>query len=188
MVTARIRPLVAAAVAVGGVAVLATACSSTATSTAAASGTATHTPTASASPSTPNPATEALAAYAAMWAEVVAANKTSDYQAPDLADHLGGQALLTLTTNMAAEKEQGIIALGRPVLHPTVVSASATSVHIQDCVQDKAWLQYYAATEKLVDNVPGGDRATTATVTDENGVWKVTEMNSGSDGTCHVTP
>jgi hypothetical protein len=123
-----------------------------------------------------------------MWAEVVAANKTSDYQAPDLADHLGGQALLTLTTNMAAEKEQGIIALGQPVLHPVVVSASATSVHIQDCVQDEAWLQYYVATKKLVDNVPGGDRATTATVTDENGVWKVTEMNSGSDGTCHVTP
>jgi hypothetical protein len=89
---------------------------------------------------------------------------------------------------MAAEKAQGVIALGQPVLHPVVVSASATSVDIQDCVQDTGWLQYYASTRKPVNDIPGGYRSTTATVTDQNGVWKVTEMNSGSDGSCHVSP
>ena len=137
----------------------------------------------------PSSASEALAAYRAMWAEVVAANTTSNYQAPDLGDHLGGQALTTLTANMAAEKAQGVIVLGQPILHPIVVSASATSVNIQDCVDEAGWLQHFAASpQKLVDDVPGGDRSTTATVSDENGIWKVIEMDSGSDGSCHATP
>ena len=104
MLTVRNTRSITTAVLAGGLAALAAACSSsTGSSTAAASSAATRVPTASASPSAASPAAEALAAYRTMWAEVVTANKTSDYQAPDLADHLGGQALLTLTTDMAAE-------------------------------------------------------------------------------------
>lgn len=166
--------------------VLACACSSTTTPDAAT--TSTRTAAVSASPSPPSSAAEALAAYRAMWADVVTANQTSNYQAPYLSDYLGGQALTTLSANMAAEKAHGVIALGQPVLHPVVVTASAISVDIQDCVQDTGWLEYYAATRKPVNAIPGGYRSTTATVTDQSGVWKVTEMNSGSDGSCHVSP
>jgi hypothetical protein len=187
MANARIRPLVAAAVAVGSVAVLAAACSSTATSTAAASGTATHTPTASASPTTPSPAAEALAAYAAMWKDVARADNTADYQASYLSNHLAGQALLTVTDNMAVEKSEGIVVHGAPVLHPVVTSASASTAAISDCMADQAWLEYRASTGKLLDDIPGGFRATTATVTDQNGIWKVTQINTGADGTCHLS-
>ena len=183
------RPLTAALL-VGAVAATASACSSGSTPSQATSSAA-HTPApaaASTASSTTGPAAEALAAYRAMWADLVAANQTSNYQAPNLPDHLAGQALLTVTDNMAVEKAQGIITLGQPVLHPVVVSASATSVQIQDCVQDSGWLQYLAATHKLLNDIPGGDRSTTATVTDEHGTWKVTQINSEAEGTCHITP
>jgi hypothetical protein len=187
MVNARIRPLVAVASLIGSVAVLAAACSSTATSTAAASGTATHASAASASPSTPNPAAEALAAYQAMWVDVAKAITTDDYQAPYLSDHLSGQGLQTITNNMTADKKQGIVGRGAPVLHPVVTSTTTMTVAISDCLDDRGWLQYNASTGKLLDTVPGGFRATTATVTDQNGIWKVAQINTGADGTCHLS-
>ena len=182
------RPL-AVTLLLGGVAVLAAACSSSGSSAASATSSPTRPATVSASASVSSPAAEALLAYREMWADVVAANTTSNYQASDLTDHLGGQALVALTANMATEKNQGVVTLGKPTLHPVVVSASSTSVEIQDCVDETNWLEHFAAPpQKLVNGVPGGDRATTATVTNKNGVWKVTVMDSGSDGSCHVSP
>ncbi len=181
------RPITTAVLA-GVVAALAAACSSSAgSSTAAASSAATRLPTASARPSASSPAAEALAAYAAMWKDVAEAINTDDYQASYLNNHLAGQALLTITDNMAAQKSQGIVGHGAPVLHPVVTSATASMAAISDCLDARAWLQYYATSGKLVDNVPGGFRATTATVTDQNGTWKVTQINTGADGTCHLS-
>lgn len=185
----RTRRPIAVGLLLGGVAALAGACStgngttpdtSPSPHAAASSGTASANPT--------GPAAAGLAAYRAMWADLVEANQTSNYQAPYLPDHLAGQALLTVTDNMAVEKAQGVIALGQPVLHPVVVSASVSGVNIQDCFSDIGWLEYHASTKKPVDDTPGGYRSTTATVTDENGTWKVTQINSGADGTCHITP
>lgn len=137
-----------------------------------------------ASPSPSSPAQQALAAYRAMWADVVAASATSDYQATDLTDHLAGQALVTLTENMAVLQAHGIIALGSPTLHPNVITTSPTSITLRDCLDDTHWLQYYASTHQLVDNTPGGHRYTTATIQDQAGIWKVTEMTVEADGTC----
>ena len=177
------------AVLAGVVAALAAACSSsTGSSTAAASTTASRVPTASASASTPGPAAEALAAYAAMWKDIAEASKTADYQASYLPDHMSGAALQTVTGNIKLESKAGEIALGTPVLHPVVVSVASNSVALSDCLDDRAWLNYTDSTPpKPVDNVPGGFRSTTATVTDESGTWKVTEINSGADGTCHLS-
>jgi hypothetical protein len=187
MLTVRNRRSISTAVLAGVVAALAAACSSTATSTAASSSTATHPATASASPSAPTPAAEALAAYAAMWKDVTEASNTSDYQAAYLSDHLSGKALLTITDNLAAEKGQGVVAQGVPVLHPVVTTATATTAAITDCLDDRSWLQVYASTRKLVDDIPGGFRSTTATVSDINGTWKVTQLNTGAEGTCKIT-
>ena len=138
---------------------------------------------ASASPSTP--AQLALAAYTAMWGDVQAVGETSDYQDPRLAAHLAGQALLTTSENMAVDKADGIIGLGQPELsETTVLTATATSVTLHGCMSDEHWLKYYAATHKLVDNVPGGRRYVAATVTDENGTWKVTTLDVRGEGTC----
>jgi hypothetical protein len=150
------RPIATAALA-GVIAAIATACSSSSgSSTAATSNAATRQATASASASAPSPAAEALAAYAAMWKDVAQADNTADYQASYLGDHLAGQALLTITDNMAVEKSEGIVVHGAPVLHPVVTSASASTAAISDCMADQAWLEYRASTGKLLDNIPGG--------------------------------
>jgi hypothetical protein len=187
MLTVRNTRPITASVLAGVVAALAAACSSTATGTATASTTATHSPTAPASPSTPSPAAEALAAYAAMWKDVAEASNTANYQATYLSNHLSGKALLTITDNLATEKGQGIVAHGTPVLHPVVTSATTTTAAITDCLDDRAWLEVYASTGKLVDDVPGGFRSTTATVSSINGTWKVTQLNTGAEGTCKLT-
>jgi len=186
MLTARYsRPIAAAFLA--GVAAVASACStatpSTGTSSAASTPAAANT---SPSATSSTPSAEALAAYRAMWSDVAEASNTADYQAAYLPNHLAGQALLTVTDNMAVEKGRGIVAHGAPVLHPVVTTATATSVTVSDCTDGRAWLQVYASTDKPIDDIPGGFRATTATVSKEDGTWKVTEINSGADGTCHL--
>jgi hypothetical protein len=186
MLTVRNHRSIATTALAGVLAASAAACSSATTSTAASSSTATHTPNASAIPSTPSPAAEALTAYAAMWKDVAEADNTADYQASYLGDHLAGPALLTITDNMAAEKKQGIVVHGAPVLHPVVTSASTSTVAISDCLSDVSWLEYNASTGALLNDIPGGFRATTATVTDQNGTWKVTQINTGAEGTCHL--
>ena len=137
-------------------------------------------PSASAS----TPAQLALAAYTAMWGDVQAAGATSNYQDPRLAAHLGGKALLTVSENMAADQAHGIVELGTPVPHPRVLTATASTATLADCLDDTGWLTYYAATRALTDTVPGGHRYVTATVTDENGTWKVTTLDTRGEGTC----
>lgn len=136
------------------------------------------------SPSPSAPAQLALAAYTAMWGDVQALSETSNYTDPRLGDHLDGQAYTTVAQNMSVEKADGIIALGAPVLHPSVITATATTVTLRDCLDDAHWLTYYAATRKPTDNVPGGHRYVAATVTDENGTWKVTILDTKGEGTC----
>lgn len=181
------RPLAATLLA-GAVAATASACSAVSSNSAPASGATTHPATASASPSPTDPAAAvALAAYTAMWKDVAEASTTDDYQASYLSDYLSGQALLTITDNLSADKNQGIVARGAPVLHPAVTSATPSTVTITDCLSDQAWLEVRATTGALVNDVPGGFRSTTATVTDENNIWKVTQLNTGAEGTCHIS-
>lgn len=137
---------------------------------------------ASASPSTP--AQRALVAYTAMWGDVQALSETSNYTDPRLGDHLDGSAYMTISENMSVDKAHGVIALGAPVLHPRVLAADATTVSLADCLDDTHWLEYYASTRRLTNNVPGGHRYVAATVTDENSTWKVTTLDVRGEGTC----
>jgi hypothetical protein len=143
-------------------------------------------PAAAASESPSALAPQALAAYEAMWSDVQAVDVTSDYTNARLGAHLDGEAYMTISENMAANKASGIVTLGAPVLHPSVVPGGPTSssVTIRDCLDDSRWLEYYAATHKLTDDIPGGHRYVTATVTDENGTWKVTTLDVRGEGTC----
>lgn len=157
-----------------------------------------------ASPQLSTSAEHAIAVYKAMWADVQLASETltipasasasgttsspgmPSYQNPILQQHLDGQALLTIQENLDTNEVQGIVALGVPVLHPTVASATPTTVQLTDCLDGTHWLQYFAATRQLVNNTPGGFSYTTATVTDEAGGWKVTQLDVRADGTCHL--
>jgi len=181
------RPL-AAALLTGAVAAIVSACGSAGSNSAPASSATARPATAGAFPSpSASAAAAALAAYAAMWKHVAEAGTTDDYQASYLSNYLSGQALLTITDNLSADKNQGIVGRGAPALHPVVTSATASTVEITDCLSDQAWLEVRASTGALVNDVPGGFRSTTATVTDENGIWKVTQLNTGAEGTCHIS-
>ena len=166
-------------------AVLATACSGGATaSPRPSSPSATASPAAAADAAPSTPAQLALAAYTAMWADVQVLDQSANYTNPRLGDHLDGQAYMTISENMAANKAKGIIGLGAPVLHPRVLTASTSAVSLADCLDDRAWLTYFSATHQLTDNTPGGHRYVTATVADEHGTWKVTTLDVRGEGTC----
>ena len=185
------------ATALVGVALVALASCSGSTDTSTTTPHKARTDGASASPTTA--AQQAIAVYKAMWADVQVASQTlsipatgsaapspttPSYQNPILQQHLDGQALLTIEENLDTDESQGIIGLGAPVLHPTATDSSATTVQVRDCMDDTHWLEYYAATHTLVNDIPGGHRYTTATVTDENGTWKVTQLDTRDDGSC----
>lgn len=131
---------------------------------------------------------EAVAAYNAMWADMASAARTADYQSPRLSRHADGDALSQLSRGLYANKQHGIVAKGDPVTNPTVTSVTPsmtpTGVAISDCFDDSRWLNYDASTNELQNDIPGGKHATTATVSNVDGTWKVTALAVGTVGTC----
>jgi hypothetical protein len=123
-----------------------------------------------------------------MWADMASAARTADYQSPRLERHAAGDALSQLSRGLYANKQHGIVAKGDPVTNPTVASMTPsdnpTSVAIADCLDGTQWLNYVQATGELQNDTPGARHATTATVSLENGAWKVTNLAVGQDGSC----
>jgi hypothetical protein len=148
-------------------------------------------PTLSTTTAPPSPATiarqEALTAYRAMWEDMATAAKTADYRSPLLAQHAAGAALSILVRGLYTDKRTGIVVKGQPVTNARVVSlsppANPTKASIVDCFDDRHWLNYNVS-GGLQNNVPGGLHHTTATVSDINGVWKVTQLHVEASGTC----
>jgi hypothetical protein len=130
---------------------------------------------------------EALAAYRGMWADMVSAARTADYQDPVLADHATGAALSTLVQGLYSYRQQGLVIMGAPATHPTVTSVTPATdpiqVNVSDCFNDTHWLAY-KATGGLENNVPGGHRQVTAVVTNSDGTWKVAQLDTGAEGSC----
>ena len=122
-----------------------------------------------------------------MWADMVTASLTSDYQSPLLSEHASGEALSVLVQGLAKNQAQGIVTKGEPVLHPQVTSltpaANPTQATISDCFDDTHWLEYKTS-GGLVNNIPGGQHATMAIVMDTGGTWKVTQLAVQATGTC----
>ena len=135
----------------------------------------------------PGAAALALAAYRGMWTDMVVASRTSNYKSPLLPQHASGTALSTLVQGLARNQQDGVITKGEPTFHPEVTSLSPsetpTRATISDCVSDAHWLEY-RVTGGLVNNVPGGNRATTAIAVDTDGNWKVTQLAVQAVGTC----
>jgi hypothetical protein len=130
----------------------------------------------------------AVQAYNAMWADMAIAARTSDYQSQRIEQHAAGDALAQLSRGLYANKQHGIVVLGKPTTSPTAVSstpdANPTSVAISDCLDGTHWLNHVATSGELQNDTPGARHATTATVALTNGSWKVTELAVGQDGSC----
>jgi hypothetical protein len=133
-------------------------------------------------------ARSALAAYNGMWKEMQAAGVTANWQDPGLAKYASGKALNTLVTGLHNAHNAGLVIKGTLVTHPQVISEQPASdpdqVVIRDCIDDSHWLNYYAATGKLQNNVPGGHRLTEAVVTNVAGEWTVSQLAVHAEGTC----
>ena len=110
----------------------------------------------------------ALAAYRGMWADMVIASRTSDYQSSLLPTHASGEALSVLVQGLAKNQEAGIVTKGEPVHSSS--DDIAYSNRDSDAGNDHGLLQTTRtgsntrATGGLVNNTPGGHHATTAIV------------------------
>ncbi len=134
-----------------------------------------------------DPAAAVLGAYRDMWADLVTAARTSDYQSPLLSQHASGNALTIFVQGLARDQLAGIVTKGQPVLDPRVTSLTPsvdpTHATIADCFDDSRWVEY-KVTGGLAKNAPGGRRATTADLVMKDGVWEVTQIIIGKTGTC----
>jgi hypothetical protein len=134
-----------------------------------------------------DPAAAVLSAYRAMWADLVTAARTSDYQSPLLSQHASESALTIFVQGLARDQLAGIVTKGQPALDPRVTSLSPsvdpTRATVADCFDDTNWVEY-GVTGGLAKNAPEGRRATTADLVMKDGVWKVTQITIGKTGTC----
>lgn len=130
---------------------------------------------------------DVLSAYRAMWADLVTAARTSNYQSPLLAQHASGTALGIFVQGLATDQQDDIVTRGQPQLHPQLTSLSPatdpTRGTVSDCFDDTHWVEYKTS-GGLAKNTPGGRRKTTAVLAKKDGVWKVTQITVGATGTC----
>ncbi len=145
---------------------------------------------------TPSPSTTldaqgqaALVSYRAMWADLAAVADSGNYQQARLGDHMTGKLFVDSSQNLFLSEQRGMVGRGEPVLlRPQVKSEDLTAdppvITIADCLDERGFLLYYAATGKPVDNDPGGLQAATTQMTLVNGVWKGSSEYLGAEGSC----
>ena len=176
----RARPVAAGVgLVVGLCAVLLAACAGTSPTSAP--------PTTRSRPSVTTPSSGALTAYRGMWADLVSAARTSNFQSAQLSQYATGEALTLFVQGLARDQLHDIVTRGEPVLHPVVTSLSPnpdpTRATVTDCFDDTHWLEYKTS-GGLAKNAAGGRRATTAELVKAAGTWKVTQITVGKTGTC----
>jgi hypothetical protein len=146
-----------------------------------------HPSTTTTQPTTTSATTRVISDYRTMWADLVAAARTSNYQSTLLPRHATGAALTLLVQGLAKDRVLGIVTKGQPVLQPSISSltpaANPTKASITDCFDNSHWIEY-KTNGTLQKNAPGGRRSTTANLVRIGGTWKVTELTIRATGTC----
>jgi hypothetical protein len=138
-------------------------------------------------PPTASVTATAINDYRTMWADLVTAARTSNYQSKLLPQHATRDALSLLVQGLAEDRELGIVTKGQPVLQPSISSltpaTNPTKASIIDCFDNTHWVEYNT-NGKLQKNAPGGRHATTADLVRMGSTWKVTELTVRATGTC----
>lgn len=119
-----------------------------------------------------------------MWNDLTNASHTANWRDPALAHHSTGEAFAELTSQLYSMNQNGLVSHGAPVLHPYVTISTASKAIVDDCTSTVGWLEYIAATGKLKNNIPGGNRLIESHVELVDGVWRVTEYAVGDLGSC----
>ncbi|WP_241745828.1 hypothetical protein [Streptomyces lydicus] len=126
---------------------------------------------------------EALAAYRAMWRDLTEASRASDVTSPVLDDHAVGGALELMKYGLRKAKKEKVVSKGAPRVNPKVIRRTSREVVLQDCVDERHWLQYKLNGE-LKNNVQGGHFRADATVRHGEGGWKVADLYMHETGSC----
>jgi len=97
-------------------------------------------------PATASMTAKVVSDYRTMWADLVIAARTSNYQSKLLPQHATGDALSLLVQGLATDRALGIVTKGQPVLEPRVSSltpaAESTKASITDCFDNTSWIEY----------------------------------------------
>ena len=113
--------------------------------------------------------------------EVVAeVGAVSDPDDPRLADYATGGVLANLRGTLALRRADGRRLYGRAAPHVSAVTITGDQATVQDCLDNSATGLMDAAGTRL--NVGRAQQQTTATLTHEAGVWKVSELTTVEGG------
>src|SRR5262245_11404840 len=125
-----------------------------------------------------SPADLAMDAYQESWDATFRA-LDPPAETPELAELLTGEALLELQANIDRWATEGHRIEGSVRTHPTVVSATAGKVVLDDCAVENS--AEYDAAGQVVD--PPGDVSYNfrVTVVNEDGTWKVSQFERRED-------
>jgi hypothetical protein len=144
-------------------------------------------PPTSTTPTKASVSDQVIAAYRTMWADLVVAAETSDFQSPLLARHATGDALTLLVQGLARDRLHDIVTRGVTAHHPAVTSMSPapdpTRATVTDCFDDSRWIEYTTDGQRAHNN-PGGRRSTSADLVRTGGTWKVSQLTIAAIGTC----
>ncbi|MFD4636883.1 hypothetical protein ACFWN2_06180 [Lentzea sp. NPDC058436] len=136
------------------------------------------------------PERKAVDAYLAMWREMAAAGETSNSEAPGLAQHATGDALVVIKNSLAEDDRKGLVTKGSPKSDPQVTNVDRSDgvvkvVKIRDCGDDSTWLKYRKGTNEPADGQGGGRRSILAEVKAQpDGQWRVTRFAVQGVGSC----
>ncbi len=112
------------------------------------------------------------------------ASHTANWRDPAFSHHATGEAFDELTSGLYSMNQQGLVSHGAPILHPQVTISTPSKAIVDDCTSTTGWLEYVAATGKLKNNTPGGNRLVESHVELADGVWRVTDYAVGDLGSC----
>jgi hypothetical protein len=150
------------------------------TSTSASSTPASTTPASTSS----DPARAAvLAAYRASSAAFEQALATANPADPALAATMVDPQLQSVKANLLADQRQGIVGRGTVALHPKIVSLSASSATIVDCVYSTTELVYKTTGKPVPPVTPPENDGVRATLTLVGGGWKLAKQTV-TEGSC----
>jgi hypothetical protein len=131
----------------------------------------------------------ALTAYEGMVNDWVSAGRTANYQDPILGQYASGSALEELTKALLAEQQKHAVTKGDPLVTnisygEMTPTNNPTQIVINSCFSDASWLEYKASDGSLYNNAPGGRHKTQVLAMNEDGTWKIDQLEIGSVGTC----
>jgi len=143
-----------------------------------------HTSASSGATSIPDPtAAVVLAAYRAGWAAFRHALSDANPEALRLAATMVDPQLQSVRGNLLADQRQGIVGRGTFTLHPKIVSMTASTATVVDCVYSTSVLVYAKTGKPVPPITPPENDGVRSTLMLTGGTWKVYKQTV-TDGKC----